>query len=275
MPRTWKLWLVAFPALALLIIAGCTPRAAQEPSGDQQPATAGEHAHKPGQHGGTVVEIGKDNYHAEAVFEQGGLVRLFLLGKDESRVEETDLQDLTAYARAGGDTRAVKFTLKPKPRKDDAPGKTSVFEGTLPQSLRDRPVDVTVQTIRIGGGRFRFAFSNTNQAAAHVAMPKPAGAKAKQLYMTPGGKYTAADIKANGSMTARQKYGDEMSEHDAHPKPGEKICPISQTRANPKFTWVVDGKTYEFCCTPCIDEFVRTAKEKPDKIKAPDDYVQK
>src|SRR5262249_25665956 len=159
----------------------------------------GEHAHKPGQHGGTVVEIGKDNYHAEAVFEQGGLVRLYLLGKDESRVEETDLQDLTAYARSGPDTTAGEFPPTPAPRTDAAPRKPSVFEGTLPQALRDRPVDITVPTIRIGGGRFRFAFSSRNQAATHAAMPKPAGAKAKQLYMTPGGKYTAADIKANGS----------------------------------------------------------------------------
>jgi hypothetical protein len=160
MLRTWKFWLVAFVYLTLLIVAGCTPRANQEPIGDQQPAAAAEHAHKPGQHGGTVPKA-------------------------------------------------------------------------------------------------------------------TASAKAKQLYLTPGGKYTAADIKANGSMTARQKYGDEMSEHDAQPKPGEKICPISQTRANPKFTWVVDGKTYAFCCTSCIDEFVRTAKEKPEQIKAPGDYVQK
>ena len=107
-------------------------------------------------------------------------------------------------------------------------------------------------------------------------MPKAvASSKAKQLYLTPGGKYTAADIQANGKQTARQKYGDEMSEHDAHPKKGEKVCPISKTRANPKFTWVVAGKTYEFCCSPCIDEFVRTAKEKPDQIQEPGDYVQK
>ena len=39
-----------------------------------------EHAHKPGAHGGTIVEIGRDNYHAEAVFEKGGVLRLYTLG---------------------------------------------------------------------------------------------------------------------------------------------------------------------------------------------------
>jgi hypothetical protein len=32
-------------------------------------------------------------------------------------------------------------------------------------------------------------------------------------------------------MTARQKYGDEMSQHDDKPKKGERICPITWTNA--------------------------------------------
>jgi hypothetical protein len=280
MPRMWKCALLALPALAVVIVAGCTRPAGQEPSaGDTPTAEAGagrdgDHAHKPGQHGGTIVAIGQDNYHAEAVFAEGGLVRLYLLGKDEARIEEVELQDLTAYARAAGQTKAVEFTLKPAPRRDDSKGKTSVFEGTLPPQLRDRAVEVTVPTIRIGGGRFRFAFASP--APPEHGMPRPAAsAKARQLYLTPKGKYTEADIKANGAQTARQKYGDQMSAHDAHPRPGDRICPISQTKANPKFTWVVGGKTYQFCCTPCIDEFVKLAREKPDEIGEPGDYVQK
>jgi hypothetical protein len=279
MLRTWKLVLIASAGLALVIVAGCTRQAGVTPkqpdAGETAPGNDAEHAHKPGQHGGTVVEIGRDNYHAEAVFGKDGLVRVYLLGKDESRIEEVELQELSAYARAIGDVKAVELTLKPKPRKDDSPGKTSVFEGILPAEVRDRAVDVTVEAIRIGGGRFRFAFTSAARPE-HASMPKAvASSKAKRLYLTPGGKYTDADIQANGSKTPRQKYGDAMTEHDAHPRPGDKVCPISQTKANPKFTWVVGGKTYEFCCTPCIDEFVRTAKEKPEQIKEPDDYVQK
>ena len=56
------------------------------------------------------------------------------------------------------------------------------------------------------------------------------------------------------------------AEHDLKPKAGEKICPATLTKANPKFSWVIDGKTYEFCCPPCVDEFVALAKEKPDGI---------
>ncbi len=38
------------------------------------------------------------------------------------------------------------------------------------------------------------------------------------------------------------------------------------TKANPVFSWVIGGKTFEFCCPPCVDEFVRMAKESPDDI---------
>ncbi len=278
MKSTWTLCVIGFVALALFV-AGCSRQADQAAEGTGTDAAGkekadGEHGHKPGQHGGTIIEIGRDNYHAEATFGEKGLVRLYMLARDEAQVQEVERQTLTAYARADGDTKGVELRLEPKPRPDDSKGKTSVFEGTLPEALRDRRVEVTVTTIRIEGGRFRFAFKNFKEGQ-HAAMPTGvASEKAKKLYLTAGGKYTEADIKANGNMTAKQKYGDEMSEHDMHPRKGEKICPITDTKANPKFTWVVGGKTYEFCCPPCIDEFVKRAKEKPDQVKDPGAYVK-
>jgi hypothetical protein len=96
----------------------------------------------------------------------------------------------------------------------------------------------------------------------------------RKLYLTPGGKYTEADIKANGNKTASEKFQGVTASHDLRPKAGDKLCPITLTKANPKFTWVVGGKAYEFCCPPCVDEFVQTAKEKPDEVKEPGAYVK-
>jgi YHS domain-containing protein len=272
MMRTFGI-VLGFASLALFV-AGCAQRASQDVEAKDSSAARAEggHGHKPGQHGGTIVEIGRDNYHAEAVFGEGGLVRLYLLAKDEARIQEVDLQTLAAYARAEGDVKGTEFKLEPKPRPDDGKGKTSVFEGTLPESLRDRKVEVTVPTIRIEGGRFRFAFRNSNDAA----MPKQLSSeKMKKLYATAKGKYTEADVKANGGgVTATDRYGNVMTEHDDNPKSGDRICPISKTKANPKITWVVGGKTYEFCCTPCINEFVKKAQEKPDEVKEPASYVK-
>ena len=107
-------------------------------------------------------------------------------------------------------------------------------------------------------------------------MPAKLGSEEERaLFLTPGGKYTAADIEANGRTVPSVKYRNVRATHDAKPGPGTPICPISETKANPKFTWVVGGKTYEFCCVPCIEEFVSTAKEKPDRIKEPSEFVKK
>lgn len=106
----------------------------------------------------------------------------------------------------------------------------------------------------------------------------PAGIDADEeraLYLTPGGIYTEADIKANGSVTAGEKFKGKMAKHDMKPKVGDKICPITMTKANPKFTWIIGGKSYEFCCPPCIDEYVLLAKTSPKEVLDPSEYIKK
>ena len=97
----------------------------------------------------------------------------------------------------------------------------------------------------------------------------------RTLCLTPGGLYTKADIKANGGKTVSEKFPDFLATHDAKPKPGTRICPISETKANPKLTWIVGGKSYQFCCLPCVTEFVNKAKKEPKSIKKPEAYVKK
>jgi hypothetical protein len=97
----------------------------------------------------------------------------------------------------------------------------------------------------------------------------------RTLYLTPGGKYTDADIRANGMMVAAEKFKGIKATHDVKPKPGDVLCPVSMTKANSKFTWVIGGKPYEFCCPPCVDEFVALAKEKPEEVQDPEFYKKK
>jgi hypothetical protein len=108
------------------------------------------------------------------------------------------------------------------------------------------------------------------------AMPDAAsGEDSRPLYFVPGGKYTAADIEANGRTTASEKYRGFRSNHDFAPAPGDRVCPVTRTKADPRCTWTVNGTVYQFCCPPCIDEFVRTAKERPDHIREPGAYVRR
>lgn len=285
-----KNWLGGILILGWMFLVGC----GGTPSGEKKPATVEgegksgqapskgsstsppqdeEHGHKPTAHGGFLVSIGSDSYHAEAVLEKGGVLKLYTFGKDETRVMEVEKQDINAYVKEKGSSESVPFLLVPKPQAGDGPGMTSLFSGEIPKDLVGKSLDITIPSLRIGKERFRLSFAY--QTMEHSFPPKVVDDAEKKLYLTPGGKYTEADIKANGSVTASVKFAGIKSEHDNHPKPGDKICPISLTKANPKFSWVIDGQTYEFCCPPCVDEFVATSKEKPGQIKPANDYRQK
>ncbi len=287
MPTQSGSLLVAILAVgaAVSLIAGCgqtpvgpspavpvpTPAAVSQPS---VPPSEGEHGHKPGAHGGIIVSIGLDSYHTEAIVEKGGRLRLLMLGKDESRIQDVDAQTLTAYVKAVGDAEAAPIELAPLPQDGDAAGKTSQFAGQLPESVVAREIEVTIPVLRIDGERFRVGFT-TAIPAHNEAMPEGLPpAEEQALYLTPAGLYTANDIAANGNVTAAQKFRGVMASHDMKPKVGDRICPITNTKANPKFTWVVNGKPYEFCCPPCVDEFVKLAKEQPDAIKSPETYLK-
>lgn len=279
---------VGLAAVVGVLVSGCGPTnpvagpTDQGHGGEEKKGggAGGEeaHGHKPGAHGGILMSLGRDSYHAEAVFEKNGTIRLYMLGKDEARLQEVDVQDLTAYLTSEGATEADKMTFRPEPQTGDAKGKTSLFTATLPKDLVGKKVQVTVNNINVNGERFRIAFTNDTKADGHagVEMPAKKGSEEEQkLFLTAGGIYTAADIKANGDAVPTVKYKGIRAQHDDNPKAGEKICPISKTKANPKFTWVIGGKTYEFCCIPCIEEFVVLAKEKPGEVKDPSEYVKK
>lgn len=240
-----------------------------------------EHAHVPGAHGGIIVSLGRESYHVEAVFEKGGLLHLYTLGSDETRIQEVDTQELTGYVRTSDTNESVAFLIKPQPQPGDAAGKTSLFTAELPKELAGSNLDVTIPSIRIAGERFRLGFTSAPQAhdghAADIMPEKVADATERKLYLTPGGIYTQTDIEANGNVTASQKFKGFMAKHDMHPKPGDKICPVTMTKANPACSWIVGGRKYEFCCPPCVDEFVSWAKneETIKDVKNPEFYVKK
>ncbi len=233
-----------------------------------------EHPHVAGAHGGIVIPIGSDSYHAEALIEKDGQFRLLMLGADETRVQEVDVQSVKAFIKAAGETDASPIEMKSVPQEGDSSEKTSQFVGYLPDSAIGKAIDVTIPNLRIGTERFRVGFTTAVQQHNSGMPAAVTGAEEQRLYFTPGGKYTQADIVANGKLSAGAKFRGFMSKHDMSPKPGDIICPVTFTKANPKIEWQVDGKKYLFCCPPCVDEFVRMSKEEPDSLKAPEDYIQ-
>ncbi len=275
-------------ALGMMVLVGCnqpssTAKLPANPivegttktsKSEQNKSAEEEHPHIAGAHGGIVIPIGSDSYHAEAVIEKDGQLRLLMLGADETRIQEVDVQAVKAYIKAAGETDATPIDMKAVPQEGDASGKTSQFVGQLPESAIGKAIDVTIPNLRIGSERFRVGFTTAVQQHDSGMPAAVSGAEEQKLYFTPGGKYTQADIDANGKLPAGAKFRGFMSKHDMSPKPGDIICPVTFTKANPKIEWQVDGKKYLFCCPPCVDEFVRMAKEEPDSLKAPEDYVQ-
>jgi len=291
--RVWTWPFGAAWGLGLVVLAGCsrpttpspeaqiaTPAAASSPAAEVPTAAvvaapSEDHGHKPGEHGGILVSLGRDSYHVEAVFEAGGKLRLYTLGKDESRVIDVESQTLKGFVKPVGGTDAIPVLFAAEPQDGDARGRTSQFIGTLPDQLVGKPVVVTIPNLVVSGERFRLGFES-NAAAHGEGMPgKVADEEERALYLTPGGIYTQADIAANGGVTASQKFRGLMSSHDMLPKAGDRICPITSTKATPNFSWVVDGKTYEFCCPPCVDEFVKLAKVDPSAVKPPSEYIKR
>lgn len=288
--------LIAVPVVgvvaATLLIVGCSQSPTQRSGAEDREAKSStasstpkpepvaaeneEHGHKPGAHGGIIVSLGRDSYHVEAIVTKDGQLRLHTLGNDETRVIDVEIQQLLAYVKTPDGADSTSVEVKPSPQPGDAEGRASLFVAQLPEPLVAQSIDVTIPNITIGGERFRLGFTTKTESHGAEAMPaKVANEAEKQLYFTPGGIYTQADIEANGNVTASQKFAGFQATHDLKPKVGDKICPVTLTKANPKCSWIVGGKTYEFCCPPCVDEFVGLAKSKPEEVKPPDQYVKR
>jgi hypothetical protein len=228
------------------------------------------HEHPPGPHGGIVVLLnGEDgHYHAEGVVDADGVLTMYTLAADPGRPEQVNAQLLTARVRREGAAEAKTLELMPLPRLSDDEGKkTSRFATLLPEDLKKSKLLVSVAQITIAGAPFSLDLPVDGTA------PHP-DSEDDDLFVTPGGKYTAEDVRANGRRTAGSKYRGFRTSHELHPRSGDRWCPVSRARASAACTWVVAGRSYEFCCPPCIAEFLRRAKDAPLSVKDPDEYVK-
>jgi hypothetical protein len=236
-----------------------------------------EHTHRTPPHGGVVVPVGKGDhhYHAEAVVEKGGVLAIYTYSDDAGTALEVESQFPTALVRPEGRVEVDPVLLLPVPQRGDGPGKTSRFTGKLPRESRDRALVVTVPDLAIGETSFRLEFAATGDGQGKEGTALDTAEEERRLYLTAMGKYTEADIKANGAETASRKFKEFQAAHDPKPRPGDRICPVTRTKASPACSWSIDSQGYTFCCPPCVEEFVRTARERPEEVRGAGDYVQK
>ena len=113
--------------MALTVATGCN----QNASGPAAPAANGgghaEHAHPTeGPHGGDLIELGNEEYHAELVHdEKGGKVTIYILDAEAKVAVPIEAAELTINLKHDG--QAEQFKLAASPDASDPQGKSSRF----------------------------------------------------------------------------------------------------------------------------------------------------
>jgi len=230
-----------------------------------------EHPHTASSLGGVITSFGRDQFHAEAIVDEKGVLAIYLLGEDDSRLHPSDQQTFTAYIKRRHTLESAAIRMQAAPLPNDPVNMTSRFTGTLPDRMRGGAIYVVVPGIVLDGQRYMLRFELLDEPVPDMPAPVPSET-AQALYLVAGGLYTIEDIKANGHQTASDKYRGFRPAHDPNPSPGDPICPITQTKANTGCSWIIGGEAYYFCCPPCIDEFLALAKSQPTQIRPPHAY---
>lgn len=152
-------------------------------------------------------------------------------------------------------------------------GEHRTFQRKIPMSHRLIPVAICLLFFGLVAHRI-WRYASFEQQTLQMP-PQVIDAEEQTLFLSPAGNYSLTDIASNGSLLPAQKYSGFRAQHDYRPQSGDHLCPITRTKAHSECTWIVGGQTYEFCCPPCIAEFVRQAKEQPESILPPQAYVRK
>ncbi|NBW86722.1 MAG: hypothetical protein EBR23_07825 [Planctomycetia bacterium] len=122
---------------------------------DAAPAADRGHAHAhPGEgpHRGTIIELGKEDYHAELVHdEKTDTVTIHVLDASATKAMPIPAKQLTLNVRAGGKPR--QFLIKPVPQVGEPADSSSVFAVTDKELCRalDAPGATGRLNVEIGG----------------------------------------------------------------------------------------------------------------------------
>ncbi|HTN76445.1 MAG TPA: hypothetical protein VL096_14400 [Pirellulaceae bacterium] len=114
--------------ISVTALSGCGGAASTksgEPKGEQHSA---EHAHaEEGPHHGQLIELGKEEYHAELLHDDAThTVTIYLLDSAAKKAVAASAKELTVNIVADG--KPAQFALPAKPQADDAAGESSRFE---------------------------------------------------------------------------------------------------------------------------------------------------
>ena len=119
-------------ALALCLAAGCDSKPSSEPVKVGPPPaddhSGHDHAHPhEGPHGGHLIELGKEEYHAEVTHDEAThTVTLYILDGAAKQAVPIDAKELVINLSVEGKPR--QYTLPALPQEGDAQGQSSRFQ---------------------------------------------------------------------------------------------------------------------------------------------------
>jgi len=245
-------------SLALVVLPGCQDK----PANPKKDEAKKEHDHPDtGPHGGPLAEW-DDLYHAEFTVDHAAQkVVVYILDDKAKAAPKIDAAKISKVKLTVLETKPLlQLDLTHDPSLSSEKG----IAFTVTHAHFSKAADITgtiVSTVQ-GTPPYNGKFTYT--------APRKA-----ELFLKPGGIYTAADVKANGNTTPEVKFKGKEWAHDDDLKPGDKICPVTLRKAEAECAWTVQGQRYEFCCPPCVGKFVGWSHFEPSKVKDAKEYVFK
>jgi hypothetical protein len=164
--------LAALAAAACFSLSGCPSPTAKGPAqpaakGPTQPA-AHDHAHR-GPHGGHIMEIGAEEYHAEWTHDESGKVTFYLLDAEIKKAVPIAADEITIDVKVGNND-PVAYKLAALQPQD---GKSASFEivnkellGVL-ETLKDNKGTVCTLHVTIDGKQFAQKIEEHDHGHAH------------------------------------------------------------------------------------------------------------
>jgi len=112
------------------------------------------HEHEQGPHGGHLVELGEEEYHAEVVFDsKSSEITLYVLDSSAKKAAPIDAKEIKLELTIGGQPKS--FTAKAVADKGDPPDKSSRFEvadnSEIKANVKDEEDLKGSVTVAIGG----------------------------------------------------------------------------------------------------------------------------
>ena len=144
MQRSRGIYSYSLLMTATLLFAGCAKNESEfkKPTPSSDPIEEVHGTHKPGPHGGQLLDLGEHEFMAEVVFKEDDpkSITVYLIEHDDnSKIVVSDDEKLTINGLKV-DGQEISLTLTALPQEGDADGQTSRFEVSgdgIPEGIED------------------------------------------------------------------------------------------------------------------------------------------